>query len=164
MATPTITVYTTYNDIRAALGVSTDDIEDTALALATYADLLDVELTDIDSTVPASFASISLIVTPTAAETKFLQATRLFATYALAKSMSSSLPLFAAKQLSDGKTTNTRFESPYRDTIKAIAEQYARFKTRLAAATTAIGTTTTTARPLVFFTSVAPSVDVVTNT
>ena len=38
-----ITEYTTYDDVRAALGVSVDDLEDSTLALDLYADMLDVE-------------------------------------------------------------------------------------------------------------------------
>lgn len=163
MPTPAITVYTTYADIRAALGVSTDDLEDTTLALPTYADLLDVELTDINSTLPDTYTTTIALPTPTTNEQRFLQAARLFATYALAKHLTSSLPLFAAKQVTDGKSANTRFDNPYRDTVKSINEQYDRFRNRLRDATAALGSTTTTATALTFMSVVAPDTDVITN-
>ena len=41
-----ITNYTSYDSVRAALGVSSDDLEDATLALDIYADALELEFDD----------------------------------------------------------------------------------------------------------------------
>ena len=160
--TAAITTYTTYADIRAALGVSSDDIEDATLALALYANNLEAELEDIALTLPATYATTAALPTPTDNEARFLSAAKMFAVYAVAKHLSSALPLFAPKQMSDGKASATRFDNPYRETIAAINQQYDRFKTRLETALAAIGTSSATSVALTYMSVVSPAVDEVT--
>ena len=154
-----LTDYTTYADIRAALGVTEDDLEDSTLALTLYSDYLVQELEDVALTLPAKFAEVKAKGSPTEAETRFLSATRLFSTFAVAKQLTAALPLFAAKQLGDGKATVQRFESPYRDTIKTVNDQYGRTRNRLIAALEAITTTSGTTVARQYFAVVSPSTD-----
>ena len=111
-----ITEFTSYADVRAALGVSEDDLEDGTLELDLYADMLEVEFEDVSATFLTTYAAAQATDTPTEAQARFLKATRLFSTYAIAKHLTASLPLFAAKDVTDSKATVTRFDSPYRDT------------------------------------------------
>jgi len=159
-----LTDYTTYNDIRAVLGVSEDDLTDTTLALQIYEDYLTQELEDIDITLPDTYTTTAALATPTAAETRFVKACNLFATFSVAKTLTAALPLFAAKQITDGKAQVSRFDNPYKDAIKSINEQYETLKTRLIAALGAIGTTTTAATVQRYFAVISPSVDPVTGT
>lgn len=53
-----ITDYTTYDDVRAVLGVSTDELEDTTLALETYASALLLDLEDVDVALPAAYSAL----------------------------------------------------------------------------------------------------------
>jgi len=160
--TAPLTDYTTYNDIRAAIGVSLDDIDDATLGLGLYADYLETELEDINIDLPTTFATTKADPTPTAAESRFLQACRLFATYAIAKQLTSSLPIFAAKQMTDGKAAMTRFDNPYKEAIASVNQQYDKMRNRLTQALAAVGTSTETATSLVFVSVVSPSVDPVT--
>lgn len=162
--TAPITDYTTYDDVRAALGVSVDDVDDTTLALNLYAASLEADLEDIDVTLPGTYATTAAIVTPTDAQSRFLQSAKLFATFAVAKQLTSALPLFAPKQVSDGKSTMDRFANPYKDVVATVNQQYDRFKNRLTQTLAAIGTTTSAATPLNFFSVVSPSTDPVTGT
>ena len=158
-----VTDYTTYNEIRATLGVSDEDITDATLALTLYSDYLRGEHEDISLTLPSTYATVKALVTPDGAQTRFLAASRLFATFSVAKQLTAALPLFAAKQVTDGKAAVSRFDTSYKDVVKSVNEQYEKLRSRLVAALTALGTTTTDATAAVFFSTVAPSIDVITN-
>ena len=160
-----ITDYTSYDEIRAALGVSEDDIEDATLALPLYADILAVELEDISLDLPDTYATLKDNPTPSLLQRRFLQSARLFATYAIAKHLSGSLPLFSPETVTDSKVSVKRFTSPYKDVIANVGEQYGRFRKRLEEAYAAVSSTTATARtPKVYFSVSAPSSDPVTGT
>ena len=157
-----LTTYTDYDSIRAALGVSTDDLEDATLALAIYDDALTQEHEDVAITLRDTFTTLSANPSPTAQETRFLTACRLFSTYAVAKMLTSALPLFAAKTTTDGKAAVGRFDSPFAGVIKAINEQYATQRTRLVNALAAVGTSSETATARVYMSVASPSSDPVT--
>lgn len=157
-----LTTYTSYADIRAVLGVSDEDLEDATLALQLYDDHLTQELEDIALTLPETYVTTKALSTPSAAETRFLTACNLFATFAVAKTLTAALPIFAAKQVTDGKAAVTRFDNPYKDTLKAVNEQYERQRNRLVAALAAIGTSSTAATARVYMAVASPSFDPVT--
>ena len=154
-----VLTYTTYADIRAALGVSDEDLEDSTLGLNLYANYLTQEMEDVSLTLESTFTTAAAVVTPSAEQTRFLTATRLFATFAVAKQLTAALPLFSAKQISDGKATMQRFDNPYRDTIKNVLEQYDRTRNRLISALSALGTSTTASVTKSYFSVVSPDTD-----
>ena len=159
-----LTDYTAYADIRAALGVSDEDIADDTLALPLYEDSLTQDLEDLALTLPATYAATKALSAPTAIEMRFLKACSLFATFSVAKQLTSALPLFAAKDVTDGKAAVGRFDNPYKDVIKSVNEQYDKQRTRLIAALGAIGTTGATATTQVYMSVVSPAYDPVTGT
>lgn len=156
-----ITVYTTYNDIRAALGVSDEELEDATLGLNLYADSLQSELEDVDSTLPSTFATVSALPSQTDAQSRFLRETRLFATYCVARQLTTSLPLFAAKSVTDGKAATQRFDG-FDKTIASIEAQYNNARAKLASALVSIGTTISAASTVTFLGVSTPSTDRVT--
>lgn len=162
MAVPTVTSYTTYADIRAALGVSDDDLTDTTLALALYADHLQTELEDVALTLPATVVTVKAVGSPSDVQTRFLTSVRLFAPYAVAKLLTTTLPVFAPMQVGDGKAVGQRFNTGYKDTIKSVVEQYDKTRNRLIAALAAIGTASGTVTAQVYVSAVAPTTDRVT--
>lgn len=124
--------YTTYDDIRAALGVSSDEIEDATLSLSVYEFGLLAELEEIDPTLHEAFTTVAEVCGRTEEEERFFQATSLFATYAVALQATAALPLFSPKDISDGKATVSRYaDSPYKEVIKRVEQQYSRCKSRL---------------------------------
>lgn len=157
-----LTTYTTYNDIRAVLGVSDEDLTDSTLSLQLYEDYLTQELEDINIDLPDTYATTMALPSPTQDQRRFLKACSLFATFSVARTLTASLPLFAAKQITDGKAQVSRFDNPYKDAIKSINEQYETLKARLIAALGAIGTVTTSALVRRHMSVVSPSVDPVT--
>lgn len=158
MAAP-ITDYTTYDDIRAALGVSAKDLKDDTLALAIYSSYLEIDLEDVNPTLPTTYATIQNKTPPlTAEEVRILSTVQFFATYSVAKHLSVSLPIFAPKQIADGKASLQRFDNPYKDMIAGVNQMYDAAKNRVIAA---LGSATTKT-PLVYFSTVAPDTDFVT--
>jgi hypothetical protein len=161
-----ITDYTTYDEIRATLGVSDEELEDETLALNLYNDALLVELEGVSLTLPDTYELKRVLATPTAAETRFLAASRLFATYAVAKQLTGSLPLFSPKDISDGKASTARYTAdPYKAVIAAINQQYDRFKKRLQEAfATMNATTASVSVAKSYFGIVSPTSDTVIGT
>ena len=122
-----LTDYTTYNDIRSALGVSVDEIDDVTLALEMHDNHLRFELDEVNANLASAYATVVAIApaTRSAAQAKLYRATRLFATLAVANSLAGSLPMFGPKDISDGKATVSRFaDAPYKAVIKAVQGQY----------------------------------------
>ena len=157
-----ITDYTTYDDVRAVLGVSAEDLEDDTLALKVYADHLAGDLEDVDIDLPDTYATVNAEPLPTRLQTRFMTACELFSTYAVARHLTGALPLFAPKQMTDGKAEVQRFDASYRDTIREVNEQYGRLRSRLIAAMEALGTAAATVTPAVYMSVVSPLTDPVT--
>ena len=157
-----ITDFTTYADVRAALGVSDEDIEDETLALGLYSDSLQVEMDDIGFTLVETYVATKAVITPSAVQARFMQAVRLFSTFAVAKQLTAALPLFAAKQVGDGKASVQRFDNPYKDTIKQVNEQYDRARRRLVQVFGELGTASSGEVKKIFLAVAAPSIDPVT--
>lgn len=143
--------FTSYDDIRAALGVSEDEIVDATLSLPLYEYNLTSELEEVSLTLIADFVALPAIQSTT--QRRFKEATVLFATYVVAKQLTTSLPLFSPKEISDGKAHTTRYaQDPYKATIASVLAQYEKGKARLAtayAALTAASAPTTTFRKYV---------------
>jgi hypothetical protein len=158
--------YTTYDDIRAALGVSSDEILDATLSLSLYELNLTTEFEDISLSLESDYATVAALSSRTAVQDRFLQATRLFATYAVAYQAATSLPLFSPKDITDGKAAFSRYaDSPYKEVIKRVEQSYGKYKSRLEAALAANNSgsaPSTTPRP--YFVVAAPSSDPVTGT
>ena len=128
-----LTDFTSYDDIRAALGVSSDEIDDATLSLPLYEYNLTMEMEEVGLTLVSDFQAIT--GTPTENQRRFREATALFATYAVAAQLTTSLPLFSPKEIGDGKAHATRYsQDPYRATIAAVLGAYEKSKARLEAA------------------------------
>lgn len=160
--------FTTYGDIRASLGVSSDDITDATLSLSLYESSLVAEIDDVDAGIADAYADLkdSDITTLERVEQRFVQAVRLFATYAVAKQLTAALPMFGPKEHTDGKASVTRFSNdPYKETVKKIEEQYGTFRQRLEASFKALSSSTAAAAPLrTYMTVSVPTSDPVTGT
>lgn len=129
-----LTTYTAYADIRAVLGVSNEELEDATLALEVYESNLTFEMEDVNASIISEYTTVSAIASGsrTDAQQRFYKAVRLFATYAVAKQLCSSLPLFGPKDVSDGKASQSRFaDSPYKETIRRIEAGFDRLRGKL---------------------------------
>ena len=119
-----ISKYTSYDEVRSVLGVEDDELLDETLALPVYYSHLQEEILDINPRAEELFDMISELDDPTPVQLRYIRVMGMFATYAVAKQLTSSLPMFAPRSIGDGKATMSRFLDPYKDTIKKIEEQF----------------------------------------
>lgn len=162
-----LTDFTTFNDIRATLGVSTDEIEDDTLSLEVYESSLILELTSVDPLVIVEYLNLpSDVSTLNGLQAAFRRAVRLFSTYAVAKQLTISLPLFSPKDISDGKATVGRYSTdPYKEVVKGVIGRYDEYKDVLAAAYSVLYVSTVSApvtASIGGFRQVSPTYDPVT--
>lgn len=128
-----ITDYTTYAEVRSALGVPVDELADPTLALNMYALALDAALKRISAALPADYQAIKIKTeeTRTAPESDVLNAVQLFAVYQVATELT-GLPLFSPKQVTDGKAGFSRYaDSPYKEAAKQARLKFDLYQTAL---------------------------------
>lgn len=160
--------FTSYEDIRAALGVTSDELEDTTLSLRLYDFSLRADLNSIDPELIATFRIVESQSDPDEASISFSEMTHLFATYSVARHLLTSLPMFSFKEVTDGKASDVRFsQNPYEATIERVEASYQQYRPQLANLLAIVknGTGATITPTLRTFLSVSsPSRDPVTGT
>ena len=128
-----ITTYTSYAEVRAALGVSETELPDSILALPMYETLVVTDIESVYIGIPAKFIELSALLSRSATEQRFVDLTRLFASYTLAQTLLTSLPLFAVKHLTDGRAGFDRQTDIYADARDGVQGMYNKVKSRVAA-------------------------------
>lgn len=158
-----LTDLTSYDDVRAALGVTIDELSDSTIALPLYENSLAGDLDSISEDLADRFMAAKAASPQTKAEQKLVRCTQVFATYSVARELLSGLPMFAFKEVSDGKAADTRFaQDPYKATSAAVETKYESARAALEAAWASLNSTTA-ATTLRVFMAVAPrSTDPVT--
>ena len=159
-----ITDLTTYDDIRAALGVAKSELKDNTVSLAVYRNNLQIELDKVGSGLLAAFEGLSdddsLWTEP---ERTFANLVQLFSTYAVAKHLTVSLPLFSPKEISDGKSHITRYAvDPYKATVEGIHTLYETYRSALVEAFKALTSSSSTSVVRTFMSVAAAASDPVT--
>lgn len=114
----TLTDYTSKNEVRAALGVSTKELKDAQLDLPMYVSGLLVNLNAINSGLNALYVSLKDAPNPSDSQKTFIDAVKLYSAYAVASQVSPSLALLAVKSITDGKAAIDRFSGS--DPTKAV--------------------------------------------
>ena len=161
-----ITSYTSYDDIRAALGVSSDEIDDATLSLQVYEFNLIAELEDISLDLPGDYATVAAANNRDEDSERLYQSVQMFSTYAVALQLTSSLPLFSPKDITDGKAGFSRYsDSPYKEVVKDVKRMYERFKGRVTSVYADFNSSDAPiAVPRVLMVAVSPASDPVTGT
>ena len=161
--------YTSYDEVRQVIGLSTDELPDTELAAEMYGNSLQLKLREV--TLPTiapgpgpldtRFMIINEIVEDyrTADEQKLYNLTRLYSTYVVAYDASMSLGMRAPKMVSDGKRSLTRFspESTYLETARNISSMLDDLKQQIEKIASGVIVT------LPLMTAITPIFDPVTN-
>jgi len=162
-----ITDFTSYPEVRITLGLSTDELPDTDLALEMYANTLQLRLREVSlpdaepgpGPLDTRFTTIKAIPegTRTAAQQNLYNLTRLYSTYVVANAVAVALSTLTPKMESDGKRTLTRFspESVYERTGTNIVKEMANLRLQIESIST-----TPAVRP--YMTAVPPIYDPVT--
>jgi hypothetical protein len=164
-----ITDYTSYEDIRTTVGLSSDELPDALLDYEIYANVLQLSLRKVSlpstspgtGTLDAQFIVIADKdeTARTVLEQELYNLTRIFSTYTVALEVAVSLGTRTPKTESDGKRTISRFspEATFQDTVAAIRKVIGDVRLKLEN----IGATDTTVLPLLSV--ITPAVNVVTN-
>lgn len=138
-----LTDFATYDEIRAVLGVSDEELEDGTLALPMYLKLLQMEFEDLDVDLESKYFSVKALADPTAKEQKLLDVVSVFSAYAIAFHLLTSLPLFAPKQITDGRASTDRITDPFEGVREGVNSTLAMLKGRVLAVLEVAPTTTT---------------------
>ena len=158
-----LTDFATYDEIRAVLGVSDEELEDGTLALPMYLKLLQLDFGDIAGTLEAQYLAAKASITPSAAEQKLVDVVSVFSAYAISKHLLTSLPLFAPKRITDGRAETDRITDPFEGVREGVNSMYPVLKSRVGAALTALGTSVTASPARIFFSVAGLAINPVTN-
>lgn len=166
-----LTTYCEFDEVRSALGVNADELNDTVLGLPVYEMGLVRELNKLSTSLGAAFSTIYAKVEAdrTTLETALHDAVRLFSVYAVARQVGVSLANFAPKDVGDGKASVSRYSGePFEKVMGRVEEYYTALRIDLrsayeAFAVTSLGVTASTT-PRKFFSVAARGYDPVTGT
>ncbi len=133
--------YTTSDDVRAALGVSSEELEEATLGLETIGTQLDMSLEDLSPDLADSYATVHAIQQHqrTEAQQRFYLYTRTYATYVVANLLLNTLAMFSFKRLTDGKAEAERTDA-WEDTKKDVRDNLELLRRRLQTAFTNLNT------------------------
>lgn len=158
--------FTSHDEVRAVLGISDDELEDSTLSLPVYEFDLKKELREVSSDLLGTYATVSS--TPpegrTEAEEQLYEAVRLFSTYAVARHLCTGLANMSPKEMTDSKASFVRYAAGNIEAITSNVEQrYTLLKTNLQLALKEVITVTSTKTSRVFALSAGLLVNPVTN-
>ncbi len=143
-----LTQYTTFDEVRAVLGVSDEELEDEVLVQPFYERQLILDIEDVDTGIPDAFDTVSAI--PYASRTKvqkrFYDVVQLFSAYALGRTLLTSLPYFAELRMQDGRSEKQRVKDPFAFTRDGVNAGFTAARQSLLAAYAATTGGTATAR------------------
>jgi hypothetical protein len=165
MITDILEYVTSYDDVRAVLGLPSDELNDETLGLKIYLNSLNIALTRVVGTYPTDYGSTRTLVELYEALKdgdpldEIVPIIQMYAIYSVANTVANTLPMIGVKTKSDGKSVVTRHsaESVYLDTHKSIKEA---LRTYSAMLRDKFGEGVTDVESL---TVVTPALDVVTN-
>lgn len=129
--------FTTNDQVRSILGVTSEELSDTTLDLEIYGENLRLELDliqDNDGTLIDEFAIVQAVAeaSRSATQAKLYRAVVLFAPYPVALHLETAAPLFTPKMITDGKASVTRHsESPFKEVFDRCRQSYERYRQNL---------------------------------
>lgn len=133
--------FTSADEIRAVLGVVPEELEDQTLELGIYLSQLQFDLADVSPTLESSYLAIKDLEASsrTAVQQKLFNVTSVYSSYFVSRLLLTSLPVFAPKQITDGKASKVRVDDPFSRVKEGVEAQYLVLRSRLLAALTATG-------------------------
>lgn len=160
-----ISEYTSFDEVRAVLGVEDDELKDETLGLKTYDLELTEELREISPTLISLYSDIKGKEENDRSneEGRVYELTRLFAVYYVAQQAGNALPMFSPRSIGDGKATMTRFSGePYKEMLEKISGRVELYRTRLKTAIEELVAQTTVRNPRRTLVAVGSAYDPVT--
>lgn len=135
-----LTTYTTYDEVRATLGVSKTELADTVLSLTQWDMLVTLGLEDVNLDIPTLYATVAALptISRSSTEQRFYDLTRLYACYALALNLLVSLPMFSVKSLTDGRAEFDRQNDVHKDVREGVTATHSIIRLKLSASYVAL--------------------------
>lgn len=158
--------FMSYDEPRAILGVSDEELENDTLELPLYMRELSMDLEDLYPGLEQLYLSKTALPTKTNTEQKLLDVVQVYAAYATSKTLLTSLSLFAPKQITDGRATTDRTADPFSSVREGVNSTLEKMKTRVLAAVALVGGQVTVAPKVIrtYFGVAALATNPVTNT
>lgn len=133
---PTLVQLTTYDEVRAVLGVSDVELSDDTLQLPIFETLWQGEMIEIYEGLPALLDDIMLrsSTTPptvTSIEKQLLETVKVFSAYATSKIFLSNAQLFTTKKITDGRASVERFAQAFKGVIDGLNAMYRTLRNRI---------------------------------
>lgn len=123
--------YTSYDQVRAILSVSDEELEDATLALPNFEYQLYEQMLEVDPGIQDLY--LTLLDTPNRnkQQERFVRVAQVFSGYAVAVQLLDSLPLLAVMSEQDARAKYERFEKPFERVEAAVRTAFAVAKSRL---------------------------------
>ena len=121
-----LTAFTSYDEIRAVLGVSDEELENVTLALPLYLRQLQLQLAGVSSGLESLYDTISAMPETgrTPQQARLYNVMQVFSAYAISKILLTSLSLFAPKRITDGRAEFERVADPFKDLRDEVNSYY----------------------------------------
>lgn len=116
-----VTDYTTTASIRAVLGVSEEELADATITDLIYATQLVEDLYALNADLPADYATIKALPSPSTLQTRFLNMGATWASYDVASKLLASVAMFAPKVIIGNGDEVDRVNDPYADLRNDVA-------------------------------------------
>lgn len=124
--------------IRSALGVSEREIRDDVLLDPIYSIRLSEALRLFSADLVNDYTTTAALGTKTTSQQRFVDVVQAYSAYFVALQCVGAAPMFAPKQITDGKTQVVRVDDPYKNLRGDLAGALAFFKTSLISAYSAL--------------------------
>lgn len=157
--------YTTYDEVRAVLGVSDEELADVTLELPLYEQQLVLELESVYDSLPSMYIAIRSLdpTSRTTKEQKLFDIVQVFSAYATGKILLVSAPRFAPKRITDGRAEVERVADPFANLRDDLEQTLLALRARLIAALVALDVVFTPATARVYFGVAGLSINPITN-
>lgn len=129
-----ISDYTTFNDIRAVLGVSEEEINDETLGLELHHTNLIEDLAEVSAFALPTWDALPAVDSRNAAQLRYGRLFSLYCSYAVAYRLLDSTEMFGYLKVADGRASTERANEAFKNLRLNVTAQLARVRALLLAA------------------------------
>ena len=158
-----LTDFTSYDEVRAVIGVSDEELEDNTLALPLYIIKLQMDLEDLSVDLEALYLAAKTSASPSAVEQKLVDVVSVFSAYAVAQHLLTSLPLFAPQRITDGRAETGRVADPFEGVREGVTSTLQLLKQRISKLLELLGQQVAVTTARVYTRTAGLAVDPITN-
>ena len=157
--------YTTYDEVRAVLGVSDEELENATLSLPLYVQQLELELESVYVSLPSMYTGIQALdpALRTPQQQKLFDIVQVYSAYATGKILLVSAPRFAPKRISDGRAEVERVADPFATLRDDLEQTLTALRARLVRALEALDVVFSPVAGRVYFGAAGLSINPITN-